>query len=658
MGEGGEEVSSSSESTNPPWSEMFRSASGRRAFTPIISKSQLPEQETSSSAAGMDPEQRLALNIAMAHAALAFSIFLLYGIYRLLQDFLRPILWAVLCSIPLREVHRTVVSFWSPPLERGFIDTCLAVPVAVFRVSSATILDIRRAFLFKKSAGSGTGEVGFEKLVQWLVSFGWFVFSYEILGLGVIAVYGLLFLFASRTAASYARSSSAFVGSRLDWFKLPTRGILQSLETLVAVGLIFALISGVLFGGALFSYKIAVESKDAVMSFKTHVQGSNYADRIGFKKWINENDIPGMVDQYSSKLYDSVWEQIDTMAAQHNMSDFASGFKQFITNGNRSELSLHRMSSTFSSDPSSDQTFAKKLQVLSSCFSRGDWSGISGEMYSILNELITTRQDLVEKAKDYAFHGVEVSKQVVSGSGFLVGGGISFFFSIFLKLLSGAAEVLHLVSQSMVFFWLLYYLITSESGGATTQVMNMVPISDEFKGRCVEVINHAISSVLMATAKMAFFQGCLTLLVFRFFNVHFLYGSTFLAFLSPLLPLLPTWISSVPMVIELFIEGRLILAAVLFVAHNAMIQYGAFAIQSDVSGHSAYLTSLSILGGMTLFTSALEVINLNTEKTIDVQMCMSLKFVVFVQGAIMGPLILTLVMALKNLYVEFVLGNG
>ncbi|KMZ70711.1 Transmembrane protein C9orf5 [Zostera marina] len=607
MGEGGEEVSSSSESTNPPWSEMFRSASGRRAFTPIISKSQLPEQETSSSAAGMDPEQRLALNIAMAHAALAFSIFLLYGIYRLLQDFLRPILWAVLCSIPLREVHRTVVSFWSPPLERGFIDTCLAVPVAVFRVSSATILDIRRAFLFKKSAGTGTGEVGFEKLVQWLVSFGWFVFSYEILGLGVIAVYGLLFLFASRTAASYARSSSAFVGSRLDWFKLPTRGILQSLETLVAVGLIFALISGVLFGGALFSYKIAVESKDAVMSFKTHVQGSNYADRIGFKKWINENDIPGMVDQYSSKLYDSVWEQIDTMAAQHNMSDFASGFKQFITNGNRSELSLHRMSSTFSSDPSSDQTFAKKLQVLSSCFSRGDWSGISGEMYSILNELITTRQDLVEKAKDYAFHGVE--------------------------LLSGAAEVLHLVSQSMVFFWLLYYLITSESGGATTQVMNMVPISDEFKGRCVEVINHAISSVLMATAKMAFFQGCLTLLVFRFFNVHFLYGSTFLAFLSPLLPLLPTWISSVPMVIELFIEGRLILAAVLFVAHNAMIQYGAFAIQSDVSGHSAYLTSLSILGGMTLFTSALE-------------------------GAIMGPLILTLVMALKNLYVEFVLGNG
>lgn len=654
----------SPDATNLPWSEMFRSASIRRPPSPP------PKSSAQSSSAedfhrgdrndatpgSLDSHARLALYIAMAHAALAFSVLLLYGLFRLLQDFLRPIQWAVLCSIPLREIQQAIVAFWADPLSRGLTDTVLAVPAAVFRVSAGTLLDIREA-CFRSlpwrrrkrkqqqegvSAGAASEEeegdgqtsrpVGFEKLVQWLVSFGVFVFAYESLGLAAIAIFLLIFLFANPTTVSVVRNAS-FVRRSKSRCAFFTKGILDRLKTIVAVGLIFSMIAGVLVGGVFFSYKIGVESKDAVISLKTHVQQSNYAERIGFKQWMNDNDIPGLVDQYSEKLYDTAWEQIDSLAVQYNLTEFADGFKQFFLTNRSSNSAVDpsvQSSALLVSPP--PHPYIHRLQILSDHVKNREWSGIYREADSIFRELLVTRVDLVEKAKGYAFQGVEVSKKLLSSGGSVVGGSASLLLSITLSVLSGAAEVFNFVSQSMIFFWVLYYLITSESGGATEQVVVMLPMSVSMRERCVHVINRAISSVLLSTAKIALFQGCLTWLLFRLNAVHFLYGSTIIAILGPLLPIFPSWLSTLPAAIQFVVGGRYVLAAVLSILHIVLMDYGATAIQSDIPGHSAYLTGLSIIGGITLFPSALE-------------------------GAIMGPLILTVVIALKNLYAEFILGD-
>lgn len=45
---------------------------------------------------------------------------------------------------------------------------------------------------------------------------------------------------------------------------------------------------------------------------------------------MDDNDLPGLVDQYSAKLYDTVWQQIDDLAVQYNLTDFANGFWHFL----------------------------------------------------------------------------------------------------------------------------------------------------------------------------------------------------------------------------------------------------------------------------------------------------------------------------------------
>lgn len=141
-------------------------------------------------------------------------------------------------------------------------------------------------------------------------------------------------------------------------------------------------------------------------------------------------------------------------------------------------------------------------------------------------------------------------------------------------------------------------------------VLGMLPLSRYTRARCAHVLDQAVSSVLLAAAKVTFFQGCLTYLLFRFYRIHFLYTCTFLALMSAVLPITPAWLSSIPAAAQLAMEVRYVEAVLLTAVHQVALEYGTTAIQDEIPGQNAYLTGLSMLGGIALFPSILEVMSL------------------------------------------------
>jgi hypothetical protein len=89
-----------------------------------------------------------------------------------------------------------------------------------------------------------------------------------------------------------------------------TRSLVASLPRVVAIWLILAMIMGSLGGAVILSYKVGMETKDAIVIMKTHVQSNNYAEKIGLSQWIEENNVSQQIDAYWVQAYDTLMQQV------------------------------------------------------------------------------------------------------------------------------------------------------------------------------------------------------------------------------------------------------------------------------------------------------------------------------------------------------------
>lgn len=529
--------------------------------------------------------------------------------------------------MPLREFHTALVSIWSHSLNLGLFETLIAVPFAALRASTGSLIDSHAVFLriFRRNHPKPRRrkKIGFSKLVQWLVSFALFLTVYETTGLVPIFAFSVACFVGWRAIANpgFKTTLSAISSVRRrrggkkfrcdasllrKMSRYVTSVILNRLKTTVGIGLIMFMILGSMSGFLFFSYKIAMEGKDAVISLKTHLEENNYAERMGLMKWMDDNHIAELIDAYTVKFYETVSENIDSLAAYYNVTEIVDGVRNYLESRSQSPL----ISTSVPQEETNFQPLSKKLHGIQSKLRNREWKVIYGDVDGVFREFISLvgKEDLMEKIKAFLLQSLDVSRQVLASGTMVLAGGVNLIFFMAVSIVSGAAGLLNFISGFMVFLWLLYYLITTDSGGVMDHVLGMLPLSSFTRARCARVLDQAVSSVLLAAAKVTFFQGCLTYLLFRFYRIHFLYKSTFLALMSAVLPITPPWLSSIPAAAQLALEGRYVQAVLLTAIHQILLDYGTTAIQDEIPGQNAYLTGLSILGGIALFPSVLEVI--------------------------------------------------
>ena len=101
---------------------------------------------------------------------------------------------------------------------------------------------------------------------------------------------------------------------RLDKCRWSNRGaagtLIKNLPVLVALQLISSMIAGFVGGTILFSYKVGVEAKDAVIALKIHMDNSRSDAGKGVSNWLEPNSTSHFIDSHMMIAYDTVVDKV------------------------------------------------------------------------------------------------------------------------------------------------------------------------------------------------------------------------------------------------------------------------------------------------------------------------------------------------------------
>jgi hypothetical protein len=78
----------------------------------------------------------------------------------------------------------------------------------------------------------------------------------------------------------------------------------------VAIQLIVLMMLGFIGGTILFSYKVGIETKDAIIAFKTEMDNSRSRTAKGVSNWLETNSTFYYIDSHMMEAYETMVQKV------------------------------------------------------------------------------------------------------------------------------------------------------------------------------------------------------------------------------------------------------------------------------------------------------------------------------------------------------------
>ncbi|KAG3030775.1 hypothetical protein PC123_g6241 [Phytophthora cactorum] len=478
----------------------------------------------------------------------ALILVLIYFNFLLFENYLRLIVWAILCSQALRQAKNNVVS----------VLQYLSDDADVERYGFLTCVFSKSAEIFISHPHDGSRRTAKEIFLN----YGIFLFSL----IGAVSIWMRMYSWMS-----FLNIIIGFWIAALSLIKILDRRIFYyryffSDEVLVSV----LLILGFFITGAFVILFLGSES---------YLEGSRAATDLS--DWVQVNFI-------NDERTRQVWsEQVENSRAM--ISQAVSGVEDKY-NDTMWWPPLKSLVKTYYLDAkSTDGNVTSHTSLFSRLSLPENMTLVQAVSfaYSKVDSVNLTSVQLT----DWTSKGLEVSSIAVGSVAQLV-------FLVFTLVIAFVS----LGIRSFFFISSLFYLLCTNWDPIERFVEDLLPIQVDKRPDVVRSLRKVIEGVFFLPLKMASIHAIVTMVSFTIVNADFMYLATTVTFFISIVPIIPPYLVCVPWVISIGLTSSIVKALALFA-----VQYVAFTVldemlyEKSILALNAYVSALSVVFGVYVF---------------------------------------------------------
>lgn len=478
----------------------------------------------------------------------ALIIVLIYFNFLLFENYLRLIVWAILCSQALRQAKNNVISVLAYLSDDADVD----------RYGFLTCVFSKSAEIFISHPHDGSRRTAKELFLN----YGIFLFSL----IGAVSIWMRMYSWVS-----FLNIIIGFWIVTLSLIKILDRRVFYyryfiSDEVLVSA----LLILGFFITGAFVILFLGTES---------YLEGSRAATDLS--DWVQDNFIN---DERTRQVWSEQVENSRAMISQaisgveNNYNDtmwwppLKSLVKTYYLDAKSSDGNTTSHGSFFSRLSLPENMTL--VQAVSLAYSKVDSVNLTSVQLT-----------------DWTSKGLEVSSIAVGSVAQLV-------FLVFTLLIAFVS----LGIRSFFFISTLFYLLCTKWDPIQRFVEDLLPIQVNKRPEVVRSLRKVIEGVFFLPLKMSSIHAIVTMVSFTIVNADFMYLATTVTFFISIVPIIPPYLVCVPWVISIGVTTSVVKAIVLF-----GVQYVAFTVLDDmlyeksIVALNSYVSALSVVFGVYVF---------------------------------------------------------